>query len=620
MRRPSRTSLIVLLPVLLGVVVSLGTAASAVGLTVRASVYHLGVSVRPGAGLGDGQFVRVTWQGLGANHAVFFRQCTAHPKNTGRDCTALYTDTGFTGSNGTGVQYEPVHSGAIRSQSGGHFVCSVTTPCTLGVFTGSTLQTGRLVTVRFAPTADACPAPVGAAIAGGGADQANHAIYDWGLQLCQKPHLQSVTYIPANSQDGRENYINGLNDFAVTAVPFTDAEQSELAKKHREVKYAPVTSSGLVLAYKIFSQGNGAPGAQVTDLRLTPQLAAQIFTGQLTNWQTSTDMTALNPGDRFPPTVRPLVRGDHSIANLEFTSWLTDAGGAGLPSGWPGASDTFPISYLTQNAAIVGGDALADAIADPFSVGNSNDYYQVGYIGFIDASEAAYYGLPAAKIQNAAGKYVSATPAAIHAALSHATKNPDGVTVTPDYATTDPAAYPMPVVTYVAAPVKGIDPSVGWTLRQFLTYAATTGQKHMPAGYATLTADQLAQTKAVVPDIPATPPPSTPSSGGGTTPSGTTVPPGGGYPTSGAGGGGDGVPPSGGGGGGSSVPPSSSGGSHLPHLLSEVLTAGTGHMVLPALAGMSLLGLIGGLLLLHFGTGATYLGGAAGSVRGWLRL
>ena len=181
----------------------------------------------------------------------------------------------------------------------------MTTPCTLGVFTGSTLQTGRLVTVRFAPTADACPAPVGAAIAGGGADQANHAIYDWGLQLCQKPHLQSVTYIPANSQDGRENYINGLNDFAVTAVPFTDAEQSELAKKHREVKYAPVTSSGLVLAYKIFSQGNGAPGAQVTDLRLTPQLAAQIFTGQLTNWQTSTDMTALNPGDRFPPTVRP---------------------------------------------------------------------------------------------------------------------------------------------------------------------------------------------------------------------------------------------------------------------------------------------------------------------------
>ena len=41
-----------------------------------------------------------------------------------------------------------------------------------------------------------------------------------------------------------------------------------------------------MLAYKIFSQGNGSPGSQVTDLRLTPEIAAQVFTGQLTNWQT----------------------------------------------------------------------------------------------------------------------------------------------------------------------------------------------------------------------------------------------------------------------------------------------------------------------------------------------
>ena len=90
--------MIVLLPILLGVIVSLGTAASAVGLTVRGSVYHLGAAVKPGAGLGDGQFVRVTWHGLGPQQPVFFRQCTAKPTNTGRDCTALYSDTGFTGA------------------------------------------------------------------------------------------------------------------------------------------------------------------------------------------------------------------------------------------------------------------------------------------------------------------------------------------------------------------------------------------------------------------------------------------------------------------------------------------------------------------------------------------
>ena len=538
MPKPSRSRawLVVVVPILVGIAVTLTTAASAIGLSVRASVYHLGVSVRPGADLGDGQFVRVTWHGLGPQHPVFFRQCTAAPRNTARDCTALYSDTGFTGSNGTGVQYEPVHSGSIRSQGGRKFECTRSTPCTLGVFTGAGLNSGRLAVLHFAATPDACPAPVGDPIAGGGADQANHAIYRWDLSLCQEPYLHNVTYIPANSQDGRENYIHGLNDFAVTAAPFSAAEQKQLNAKGKSISYAPVTSSGLVLAYKIFSQGNGSPGSQVTDLRLTPEIAARVFTGQLTNWQTDAAVTELNPNDRFPPTVRPLVRGDHSVANLEFTSWLTAAAGSGLPPDWPGASDTFPISYLTQNAAIVGGDALADAIADPLSVGNSNDYYQVGYIGFIDASEAAYYGLPVARIQNRAGKFVAATPTAIHAALKHATKNPDGVTLTPNYATTDPAAYPMPVVTYVGAPTKGIDPGVGWTLRAFLTYAATTGQKHLAAGYVPLTPNQAAQTTDVVSTIPATPPPGS----SGTVPPGSTVPPGGGYPTNGVS---DGVPP-----------------------------------------------------------------------------
>ena len=104
--------------------------------------------------------------------------------------------------------------------------------------------------------------------------------------------------------------------------------------------------------------------------------------------------------------MRPLVRGDHSAANLEFTSWLTADGGSGLPADWPGLGVDYPLNYLTQNSGIVGGDALADAIADPSSVQNNNDYFSIGYIGFIDSSEAAYYGLPVAKIENAAGEFV----------------------------------------------------------------------------------------------------------------------------------------------------------------------------------------------------------------------
>ena len=167
--------------------------------------------------------------------------------------------------------------------------------------------------------------------------------------------------------------MNGLNDFAVTGLPVhgrpADARSTTAGKT---VQYAPITTSGLVLAYKMFDQdpAHGSPGAQVTDLKLTPQLVAQIFTGQLTQLarsiRTSTRSTRATC---FPPTVRPLVRGDHSVANLEFTSWLTAEGGSGLPADWPGASaSTTRSNYLTQNSGIVGGDALADAIADPSSV------------------------------------------------------------------------------------------------------------------------------------------------------------------------------------------------------------------------------------------------------------
>ena len=181
-----------------------------------------------------------------------------------------------------------------------------------------------------------------------------------------------------------------------------------------------------MLAYKIFDQdqAQAEPGPQVTNLKLTPALVAQIFTGQISNWQASPEINRLNPHHVFPPTVFPLVRGDHSDANLVFTSWLTATAGSGLPKGWPGPGTDYPIKYLTPSQGIVGGDTLADAIADPISVANSNDYFAFGYIGFIDSSQAHYYGLPTARIQNAAGKFVAATPVAIRAALAHASETP----------------------------------------------------------------------------------------------------------------------------------------------------------------------------------------------------
>lgn len=601
-----RRRLLILLPVVLGLSITLASTALAGHASVRDHVYgkHHVLQAHPRTGLGDNQFIKLTWTGFGPNQVVFFRQCTAHPKNVDRDCTAIYSDPGFTGGDGKGVLYEHVSEGDVRSNSGRTFRCDNTTACSIGVFTAGSLGSGVLQRIAFAPTPDGCPKPVGAAIAGGGADQANHAAFNWGVQLCQPPARLGVNYIPANSQDGLENFVKGLNDFAVTGLPFSDDQKTELAGANRTYQYAPLTASGLVLAYKIFNQDplHGAPGSQVTDLRLTPQLAAKIFTGQITNWHVDAEINELNPGHVFPPTVRPLVRGDHSAANLEFTSWLTATAGSALPDGWPGPGTDYPLTYLTQDAGIVGGDKLADAIAEPASQGNNNDYFSVGYIGFIDSSEAAYYGLPVARIQNAAGKFVSATPKAVSAALSDATAADSGM-LEPNYTSDDPKAYPMPFLSYVTAPTSGISDARGTTLRGFLHYATTTGRSRLPGGYTPLPSTLVSQTAAVVEQVPGHTPVTENNGGGnpGDTTGGTGFPTGGstgGPPDAGLGpppdgaaaGSGPGAGPGGGTSGAVAGPPQG--------LLAEA----AGRMVLPSLIALCGVALVAGLAL--FGAGS----------------
>jgi len=608
-----------------GTLLCAGAIAGAGGSVTHAQAAGITVTVAPNTGLGPDQYVKVAWTGEASQQVVFFRQCTAAPTNVDTDCTKIYTDIGFSDTSGSGSLYEPVTQGAVHNGAGSTFPCDVTHACTIGVFTDATLTSGVFATVRFAPTPNDCPTPVGAPLSGGGADEGNFALYHWGLAMCQAPLRRNVSYIPANSEDGLQNFVNGLNDFAVTGMPVPAATLSLLKQKGRTFDYAPLTASGLVLAYKIFDQNVAfsEPGAQVTNLKLTPQLVAQIFTGQITNWQSSSAINALNPGNVFPPTVMALVRGDHSEANLLFTSWLTATGGTGLPSNWPAPSDNYPISYLDQNAAIVGGSALAQAIANPNTHNLNSDFFSVGYIGFVDASEAAYYGLPTVQIQNAAGQYVTATPASIDAALTDATTNADGVTITPDFTTTDPAAYPMPMVTYATVPTNHIAYGPAVTLRTFLKYAATTGQTTLPAGYVPLPAAMAQKTLATVPKVPLVKTKPSGGNGGGTGGNGGGS---GGYTGNGSGSGSG----SGYGGSGSTgsthhhrstrgPAPCSDGalaaglgyrgtaspGKHTscyhpkpkPKLPAATLASTSGHLVLPSIVGAGAVCLIGGLAL-----------------------
>jgi hypothetical protein len=109
----------------------------------------------------------------------------------------------------------------------------------------------------------------------------------------------------------------------------------------------------------------------------------------------------------------------------------------------------------------------------------------------MDSSEADFFGLLPATLQNGAGGFVEPTAASITAALNDATTNSDG-TVSPNFTSTDAAAYPMPMVTYAlvsTSPQPTADQAT--QLKNLLTnlvnysYNGATGQT-LPAGYVPL--------------------------------------------------------------------------------------------------------------------------------------
>jgi hypothetical protein len=118
----------------------------------------------------------------------------------------------------------------------------------------------------------------------------------------------------------------------------------------------------------------------------------------------------------------------------------------------------------------------------------------------MDLGDIANYLFPAADLVNRAGDAVGPTQAGVEAAVSVMKTNPDGITQHFDFASTDPAAYPLTMVDYAMIPTCGLSHAEASAIADFLTKVATTGQAQgrapgdLAPGYYPLTARQRSQT------------------------------------------------------------------------------------------------------------------------------
>ncbi len=330
--------------------------------------------------------------------------------------------------------------------------------------------------------------------------------------------------------------------------------------------------------------------------------------------------------------VQDIMSGQQILANAEFGPVAAPNNPQGLPSGVVDehvnspatncqAVSTLPIDFNNSTAitADLYGPSSQPLTAQHLMQSAVLKYGGSGGFAFttMDSSEADFFGLYPASLQNASGAFVSPNAQSVDAALNDATTNADG-TISPNFDdTADSSAYPLPMVTYAVVststqPTAAQATELKNLLTNLVTYSKEGGtpSEPLPAGYVPLPSSLASQALTDIANDIVSPSASTPSSPNGTSGSGGSAPATGPSSTPGAAFGGSALRGASTTHGGSSVsgahgsvtptsPSNGSAGSPPGNFVGRLITVtvGDSRYFVPALLALALLCLIAGPLL-----------------------
>ena len=310
--------------------------------------------------------------------------------------------------------------------------------------------------VAFGPARQA-QASTWTPIVGAGSTYAYPALNQWATQL-QSQGL-SINYTPNGSAQGRQQYIQDNVDYAGTDIafltagdadPFSGIDQTQL---HFAYSYIPDVAGGLSFLYNI--QVNGR---RITNMRLSGETLAKIFTGQITNW----DNPAITRdyGQQLPSIpITVVTRSDGAGESYFLTNWMLNQypriwvpycrsqGGGSLCSKNP--TELYPAQHAGFKA-LNGSSSVAIYVNS--SVNN-------GAIGYAEYAYAIPNNIPVVSVLNKAGYYQQPTAANVAVSLHAAVINEDPNSVkflmqnlAPVYSDTDPRTYPLSSYSYLVVP------------------------------------------------------------------------------------------------------------------------------------------------------------------------
>jgi phosphate transport system substrate-binding protein len=300
-----------------------------------------------------------------------------------------------------------------------------------------------------------------------GSTAQKNAMDEWVKAYAQACNGAQINYQGTGSGAGITAFTGNTADFAGSDSALKAGDEQTKADARCTGGKAidlPMVIGPVAVAYNL----NG-----VKDLQLKPATIAKIFSGAIKTWDDAA-IKADNPSATLPSTpITPVHRSDSSGTTENFTKYLK----AAAPTDW--TADAAKDWKAPGGQGGKGSDGVSAIVKQT-----------AGTIAYVEYSFVQANSLSAAKIYNGAGEYVALDDKSAAKAVAGAqvVGTGDDLSLKIDYATKEPGAYPIVLVTYEIVCGKGNPADKLPLLKSFLGFLASKdGQaKLSQIGYAPL--------------------------------------------------------------------------------------------------------------------------------------
>jgi phosphate transport system substrate-binding protein len=277
-----------------------------------------------------------------------------------------------------------------------------------------------------------------------------------------------INYQAIGSGGGIQQVTNGTVDFGASDMPMKD---EQLAAAKVKVIHIPTVLGAVVPIFNV---------AGVSDLRLSPDVLADIYLAKITTWN-DPRIAKDNPGAHLPGDKITVVhRSDGSGTSFIFTDYLSK-----VSNDWKNGPGSGTAVYWPTGVGGKGNEGVASQVRQ-----------LSGAIGYVELIYALQNHIDFAAIRNKAGNWVKGSIEGVTAAAATAKIPADyrvSITDAPG-----PNAYPISSFTYLLIPTTPADMDKEKVIKDMLSWIVKSGESEASSlSYAPLPqalADKVLQT------------------------------------------------------------------------------------------------------------------------------